>query len=82
MKAQYIKMRNTGKYDMQWFYDYYIQNSNDSIDINSFAMTFNLINLDNVLEHIDKKFELIRIYDKHNNLIKVYEGATDTGKEN
>lgn len=73
MKEKYIKMRNTGKYDIQWFYDYYIQNSKDSIDIQNFAMTFNLINLDNVLTHIDKKFGLTRIYDKDNNFIMVYE---------
>jgi hypothetical protein len=74
-------MRNTGKYDLQWFYDYYIQNSGDSIDINTFGMVFNSVNLENILEHIDKKFGLVRIYDKNNNFIKVYEGTADTDKK-
>lgn len=75
-------MRNSGKYDLKWFYDYYIENSKDIIDINTFSMVFNSTNLENILEHIDKKFELVRIYDKNNNFIKVYERTTDTIKKN
>jgi len=73
MKEKYIKMRNSGKYDLQWFYDYYIQNSGDRIDINTFGMVFNSVNLDNILEHIDRKVGLTRVYDKNNNFIKVYD---------
>jgi hypothetical protein len=73
MKEKYIKMRNSGKYDLQWFYDYYRQNSGDSIDINTFGMVFNSVNLENILEHIDRKLKLVRIYDKNNNFIKVYD---------
>ena len=82
MKEKYIKMRNSGKYDLQWFYDHYRQNSTDNTDINAFGMIFNSVNLDNILEHIDKKFGLIRVYDKNNNFIKVYEGTADTSQEN
>ena len=73
MKEKYIKMRNSGKYDLQWFYDHYIQSSGDSIDINNFGMVFNSVNLENILEHIDRKFGLTRVYDKNNNFIKVYD---------
>jgi len=45
-------------------------------------MVFNSVNLDNILEHIDKKFGLTRVYDKNNNFIKVYEGTADTSQEN
>jgi hypothetical protein len=82
MKEKYIKMRNNGRYDLQWFYDYYIQNSSDKIDINTFGMVFNSVNLDNILDHIDRKLKLVRIYDKNNNFIKVYEGAADTSQKN
>ena len=74
-------MRNTGQYDLRWFYDYYLQNSGDSIDINTFGAIFNSVDLGNILEHIDWKFGLTRLYDKNNNLIKVYEGTTDTSKK-
>lgn len=73
MKEKYIKMRNTGEYDLQWFYDYYRQNSGDSIDINTFGIIFNSVSLDGILEHIDRKFGLTRIYDNKNNFIKVYD---------
>jgi hypothetical protein len=82
MKAKYIQMRNTGRYDIKWFYEYYLQNSRDSIDIHNFGAIFNSVSLENILEHIDRKFNLVRVYDKDNNLIKVYEGTADTGKEN
>jgi hypothetical protein len=81
MKEKYIKMRNSGSYDLKWFYDYYVQNSGDSIDINTFGMIFNSVSLDNILEHIDRKFGLTRLYDKGNKLIKVYEGTADTSQE-
>lgn len=74
-------MRNSGKYELQWFYDYYIKNSKDSIDINTFSMIFNSVSLNSILEHIDKKFELTRLYDKNNNLIRVYEGTANTSQE-
>ena len=82
MKEKYIKMRNTGRYDLQWFYDYYRQNSGDSIDSNTFSMVFNSVNLENILEHIDRKFGLTRVYDNNNNFIKAYEGTADTSQEN
>ena len=74
-------MRNTGRYDIQWFYEYYLQNSSDSIDIQSFGAIFNSVRLENILEHIDRKFELVRLYDKDDNLIKVYEGTANTSQE-
>ena len=61
MKQEYIKMRNSKQYDINWFYRYYLENSKDSIDINTFAMIFNTVSLDNILEHIDKKYEDTRI---------------------
>jgi hypothetical protein len=82
MKDRYIQMRNSGNYDLKWFYEHYIQNSRDSIDINNFGAIFNSVNLESVLEHIDRKFNLVRVYDKDNNFIMVYEGTADTSKEN
>jgi hypothetical protein len=82
MKDRYIQMRNSGRYDLKWFYEHYIQNSRDSIDINNFGAIFNSVNLESVLEHIDRKFNLVRVYDKDNNFIMVYEGTADTDKEN
>jgi len=71
MKQEYIKMRNSKQYDLNWFYKYYLENSKDNIDINTFAMIFNQVPLDNILVHIDKKYELTGLYDKNNNFIKI-----------
>lgn len=71
MKASYKKMRQSGQYDLNWFYEYYLENSKDNIDINTFAMIFNQVPLDNILVHIDKKYELVKLEDKNGNLIKI-----------
>ena len=70
MKAKYIEMRNNGQYDLNWFLDYY-NSLKPNIDINNFAMVFNMGNLDSVLEHLDKKFELTTLTDNNNKFIKV-----------
>ena len=70
MKNSYIKMRNSGQYDLNWFYNYYNDNK-PSIDINNFSMIFNMGNLDKILEHLDKVFELTTINDKNGKFIKI-----------
>ena len=72
MKTEYIEMRNSGKYDLNWFHNYYNDNK-PNIDINNFAMVFNMGNLDKILEHLDKVFELTTINDKNGKFIKVCE---------
>ncbi len=70
MKTEYIKMRNSGQYRLEWFLDYY-NSLKPSIDINNFAMIFNMGNLDIVLEHLDKKFELTTLTDNNGKFIKI-----------
>ena len=70
MKTEYIKMRNSGQYNLNWFLDYY-NSLKPSIDINNFAMVFNMGNLDSVLEHLDKQFELTTLTDNNGKFIKV-----------
>jgi len=72
MKNKYIKMRNTGRYDLVWFHEYYNDNK-PHLDINNFQMIFNMGDLDKVLEHLDKHFELTTLIDKNNKFIKVCE---------
>lgn len=70
MKTEYIEMRNSGKYDLNWFLNYY-NSLKPSIDINNFAMVFNMGNLDKILEHLDKKFELTTLTDNNGKFIKI-----------
>lgn len=72
MIDKYIKMRNSSQYQINWFYDYYIQNGGNPIGINQFNMVFNMVNLNEILEALDKKFNLISISDSQDKLLKVF----------
>jgi len=62
-------MRNSGKYDINWFYKYY----DKPIDINNFTAIFQMGDLNMILEHLDKKFNLISVIDKNGKFIKICE---------
>lgn len=73
---KYISMRNSGKYELEWFYKYYLENKknpNFSINIQEFQRIFNFGNLEEILSFLDIKFKLTRIYNENNELIRVYE---------
>ncbi len=72
MIDKYIKMRNSGQYQVNWFYDYYIENGGKSIGINHFGMVFNMVNLNEILELLDKKFNLMSVLDAKGNTLKVF----------
>jgi hypothetical protein len=72
MIERYIKMRNSGQYQINWFYDYYTQNGGDSIGMSKFSMVFNTYNLNEILETLDKKFNLMSILDAKGQLLKVF----------
>lgn len=68
MKEEYIKMRNSGQYDLGWFYRYYKENGGTA-DINTFQILFNLDS--EMLNNLDKKFGLNVLLDKNGNFIKI-----------
>ena len=72
-KQDYIKMRNNGNYELKWFYKYYLNNRGKQIDLNTFSMLFRLGDLSSILEYLDVKFKLTRLYDKDNNFLKIVE---------
>ncbi len=65
-------MRNSGQYRLEWFHEYY-NSLKPNIDINNFSMVFNMGNLDIVLEHLDKQFELTTLTDNNGKFIKICE---------
>lgn len=71
MIEQYIQMRNSKQYNLEWFYNYFIQNGGKIDSVQSFQNVFNFINLNDVLDFLDHKFELTVIYDRNNNFIRV-----------
>lgn len=73
MKERYIEMRNKKQIDINWFYEYYVQNSRHNISIEDFYQTFMFANIEAVMDHIDKKFELTKLLDKNGEFIKIVE---------
>lgn len=72
MIDKYISMRNSSQYNMNWFYDYFIENGGDTIGINKFSLVFNMIDLNEMLEALDKKFNLMTLSDAQGKVLKVF----------
>ena len=73
MKQEYIKMRNSGKYNINWFYRYFIENGGQKINLDVFNQVFNMGNFNDVLRNLDSKFNLSKLEDNKGNLIKIVE---------
>ena len=73
MKKEYIHMRNKGKYNINWFYKYFVENGGKRIDINLFSQLFSMIDSSEVLRFLDVKFNLTKLEDSEGNLIKIVE---------
>ena len=69
--TEYIKMRNSGQYRIEWFFDYYNKNNGKQIGIQEFNAVFNMADLGQVLADLDKKFELTSLLDKKGKFIKI-----------
>ena len=69
--TEYIKMRNSGNYSIEWFYSYYLQNGGKQISLQEFHAIFNMGDLNQILTEIDKKFNLTSLLDKNGKFIKI-----------
>jgi len=89
MRAKYIAMRNAKRIDINWFYQYYVQEKGP-IDPQKFFDTFEYEiqripvpggyvenrlerKKEPIIEHLDKKFELTLLFSKEGEFIKVVE---------
>jgi hypothetical protein len=72
---QYIEMRNQRRYNINWFYNHYIENSKHKISIQDFERIFKMSNLDSILSHLDNKFRLDVLSDKNGVVVKVFENS-------
>jgi hypothetical protein len=89
MRDKYIAMRNAKKVDVNWFYHYYVQEKGpitpqQFVDIFEYdiqrievpgGFVENRIIRDKgqIIEHLDKKFELTLLFSKEGAFIKVVE---------
>jgi len=58
MIQEYIKMRSSGQYNIEWFHKYYRSKGGRDIPFDHFYMVFKTANLEQILERIDKEFKL------------------------
>lgn len=89
MKEKYIKMRNAKKIDINWFYQYYVQekgpiNPQEFIDIfeneiqrvavpGGYIENRAVRDKTPIIQHLDKKFELTLLFSKEGAFIKIVE---------
>lgn len=62
MRETYIKMRNSQKYDIKWFFDYF-SSKGGNLDHNSFSALFQqFADLPKILEFLDGEFKVISLH--------------------
>ena len=72
MKNIYIQMRNKKTVDWQFIYDYAVSKGYTA-GVESFNLSANylMMIMSDILDHIDREYELVLLFDKNNNFIKV-----------
>jgi hypothetical protein len=72
MKDEYIKMRNSKTVNFQLLYTY-ATDRGMTIDPNMFMNGVQFVDVNEIIENLDREFELTRLYDKEGNFIKIVE---------
>ncbi len=76
-RERYIQMRKSGQYDLAWFYQYFLENKDQSRitpPFEIFQQAFNMyfqMNGGTILELLDKKMGVTKIEDQQGNLIYI-----------
>ena len=72
MKEEYIKMRNSKVLNFQMLYTYAVDKGM-TLDPQMFMHGVQFLNIQEVLDNLDREFELTKLLDKDGNFIKVIE---------
>jgi len=72
MKAKYIKMRNEKTLDYQLLYTYATERGM-TLDPTQFINGVQFCDVNEIIDNLDREFELTRLYDKQGNFIKIIE---------
>jgi len=70
MKEQYINMRNRKVIDLSVLYTF-ARDQGITLSFDQFTIGAQFLNFDVLMEDLDRKFNLTRLYDKNDNFIKV-----------
>lgn len=71
MKEEYIKLRTQNDMPVSWFHKYFIEKSGKNIHFNHFHMIFMNGDIHEVMNHLDKEFDLTVVIGKNGNVLKV-----------
>jgi hypothetical protein len=66
-------MRNSKKIDLNWFYEYYVEHSKHQIPFQEFYQIVQFVDFNQIMKHIDLKFNLTILEDQHGGFVKVIE---------
>lgn len=73
MKQQYINQRNSGQYDLNFFYRYFREKGGD-VNPQKFQTIFQqFVDLNQLVKILDIEYELTTLWDKEGNFLKVVE---------
>ncbi len=72
MREKYIKMRNGKVLDYQLLYTY-ATDRGMTLDPNMFMNGIQFVDVNEIIDNLDREFELTRLYDKEGNFIKIIE---------
>ena len=72
MREEYIKMRNSKTVNYQLLYTY-ATDRGMTLDPNMFMNGIQFVDVNEIIDNLDREFELTRLYDKQGNFIKIVE---------
>lgn len=74
-RSQYIQMRKSNQWDLNWFYGYYVEKVQGSpVPPQAFTQAFNMyfqFSAAEILERLDKEFEVQKIVNEHGQIIYI-----------
>lgn len=74
-RSQYIQMRKSNQWDLNWFYGYYVEKvKGNAVPPQVFTQAFNMyfqFSAREILEHLDKELEVQKIEDQQGNLLYI-----------
>lgn len=71
MKEEYIKLRTQDDMPVSWFHRYFTSKSKISISFDQFYMFFMNGDIHEIMNYLDKEFDLTVVIGKNGNVIKV-----------
>lgn len=71
MKEEYIKLRTQNDMPVSWFYRYFTSKSKLNISFDQFYIFFMNGDIHEVMNYLDKQFDLTVVIGKNGNVLKV-----------